>query len=174
MPTVRVAIVDDHEIFRRGVVACLSEHPGIEVVFAGVKGPIDEDVDVAVVSAQTAADLDLPLVVCSDHPGDDLHVAGHQAIVPRARLTPEQLTGAVVAVAAGFTIRAQRAGVETLDERSRRVLRLLADGAGTREIASEIGYSERTIKSVIQQIEAELGARNRVEAVALGIRSGLI
>ena len=64
--------------------------------------------------------------------------------------------------------------VEALDERSRRVLKMLADGAGTREIADEIGYSERTIKSVIQRIEAELGARNRVEAVALGIRSGLI
>jgi DNA-binding NarL/FixJ family response regulator len=61
-----------------------------------------------------------------------------------------------------------------VDERGRLVLSLLAEGAGTREIADEIGYSERTIKSVIQQIELELGARNRVEAVALGIRSGII
>ncbi len=144
------------------------------MVFAGASGPIGEDADVAVVSARAASDLDLPLVVCSDHPGDDSRVAAQQAIVPRARLTPDQLTGAVAAVAAGFTIRPQSARAEPLDERSRQVLRLLADGAGTREIAAEIGYSERTIKSVIQHLESELGARNRVEAVALGIRSGLI
>jgi len=174
VPIVRVAVIDDHEIFRRGVVACLEEQPGFEVVYEGDEGPFDCDADVAVASARGASNTSLPTVVCSDHSGDDGLKANHQAILPRARLTPDQLFGAVGAVAAGLSIRRQGAPTEKLDERKRIVLGLLADGAGTREIADEIGYSERTIKGVIQQIEIELGARNRAEAVALGIRSGII
>ncbi len=172
--TVRVAVVDDHEIFRRGVVACLSEHPRFDVVFEGEQGPIDCEADVAVTSARAAGQTRLPVVVCSDHPGDETLEGTRQAILPRARLTPDQLAGAVAAVAAGLSIRVQQGPAEKLNERGRLVLSLLAEGAGTREIADEVGYSERTIKNVIHQIETELGARNRVEAVALGIRAGII
>ena len=54
------------------------------------------------------------------------------------------------------------------------VLRMLARGADTREIADELGYSDRTIKTVIRDVQLALGARNRVQAVAEGIRQGLI
>jgi DNA-binding CsgD family transcriptional regulator len=54
------------------------------------------------------------------------------------------------------------------------VLRLLARGADTQEISRSLRYSERTIKTLIQEIERELGARSRAQAVAEGIRLGLI
>ena len=54
------------------------------------------------------------------------------------------------------------------------VLGLLASGADTKEIAEQLGYSDRTIKSVIRDVQLSLGAKNRVQAVAEGIRQGLI
>ena len=54
------------------------------------------------------------------------------------------------------------------------MLRLLAEGADTLQISRELSYSERTIKSLIQDVERELGARSRAQAVARGIREGLI
>jgi DNA-binding NarL/FixJ family response regulator len=64
--------------------------------------------------------------------------------------------------------------VPDLDTRTVEVLRLIADGAGTREISSELGYSERTIKTVIAEAVRGLGARNRAHAVAEAMRRALI
>lgn len=74
MSTIRVAVVDDHEIFRRGLVACLQDEPLINVLFAGASGPVSVDIDVAIVSheAALAEQLACPLVVCS---GDARHWA---------------------------------------------------------------------------------------------------
>ena len=54
------------------------------------------------------------------------------------------------------------------------MLRLLAEGRDTREIADELAYSERTIKNVIRDITRRLGLRNRSHAVAYALRQGLI
>jgi DNA-binding NarL/FixJ family response regulator len=54
------------------------------------------------------------------------------------------------------------------------VLRLLAEGADTAEIAAELEYSERTIKSIIHDVTVRFGLRNRTHAVAYAVREGLI
>jgi DNA-binding NarL/FixJ family response regulator len=54
------------------------------------------------------------------------------------------------------------------------VLRLLAEGYDTAEIASRLAYSEPTIKNVIQRLFERLEARNRPHAVATALRAGLI
>lgn len=54
------------------------------------------------------------------------------------------------------------------------LLRLAASGATNREIARQLGCSERTIKRRIEEIATRLGARNRTQAVAIAIREGLI
>ena len=54
------------------------------------------------------------------------------------------------------------------------VLRLLADGWDTGEIASKLAYSERTVKNVIHDITSRLHLRNRSHAVAYALRQGLI
>jgi DNA-binding NarL/FixJ family response regulator len=54
------------------------------------------------------------------------------------------------------------------------VLRLVADGLSTREIATKLCYSERTIKAVIQELTTRLYLRNRAHAVAYAVRNGWI
>jgi DNA-binding NarL/FixJ family response regulator len=54
------------------------------------------------------------------------------------------------------------------------VLRLIADGWGTEEIAQELRYSERTVKNVIYNLTARLHLRNRAHAVAYALRAGVI
>jgi DNA-binding NarL/FixJ family response regulator len=64
--------------------------------------------------------------------------------------------------------------VTPLDDRRLSILRLLAEGADTREISQHLHYSQRTIKGLISSIENELDSRNRTHAVATAIRHGLI
>ncbi|GAB3270348.1 response regulator transcription factor [Kineosporia babensis] len=54
------------------------------------------------------------------------------------------------------------------------VLRMLGEGCDTREIARRLAYSERTVKTVIQDLSQRLGLRNRSHAVAYAVRNGLI
>jgi DNA-binding NarL/FixJ family response regulator len=61
-----------------------------------------------------------------------------------------------------------------LAERELQVLRLVADGYATAEIARRLSYSERTVKNVIQQVVMRLQLRNRSHAVAYAVREGLI
>ncbi len=61
-----------------------------------------------------------------------------------------------------------------LTEREAAVVRLLADGNDTSEIAGRLFYSERTVKNIIHDITSRLELRNRTHAVAYAIREGLI
>ncbi|MFE3785814.1 LuxR C-terminal-related transcriptional regulator [Amycolatopsis sp. NPDC059090] len=54
------------------------------------------------------------------------------------------------------------------------VLRLMADGFDTAEIAVELSYSERTVKNIIYAITNRLNLRNRPQAVAYAMRAGVI
>jgi DNA-binding NarL/FixJ family response regulator len=54
------------------------------------------------------------------------------------------------------------------------VLRLVADGYDTAEIATKLAYSERTVKNVLHDITSRLQLRNRSHAVAYAVRQGLI
>jgi DNA-binding NarL/FixJ family response regulator len=61
-----------------------------------------------------------------------------------------------------------------LAEREIEVLRLVAEGYDTAEIATKLAYSERTIKNVLHDITSRLQLRNRSHAVAYAMRQGLI
>jgi DNA-binding NarL/FixJ family response regulator len=54
------------------------------------------------------------------------------------------------------------------------VLRLVADGYETREIASKLSYSERTVKNVLHELTSRLQLRNRAHAVAYALRHDMI
>jgi DNA-binding NarL/FixJ family response regulator len=64
--------------------------------------------------------------------------------------------------------------ISGLTEREIEVLRLVADGFDTAEIAGSLAYSERTIKNIIHDVTARLNLRNRSHAVAYAVRQGLI
>jgi DNA-binding NarL/FixJ family response regulator len=61
-----------------------------------------------------------------------------------------------------------------LTARERDVLRLIADGLSTREVAAHLAYSERTIKKLLQDLTLRLNLRNRTHAVAHAVRNGWI
>jgi DNA-binding NarL/FixJ family response regulator len=61
-----------------------------------------------------------------------------------------------------------------LTAREQEVLRLVAAGHPTREVAQKLCYSERTIKNVLHDIVMKMNARTRSQAVAQAVREGLI
>lgn len=65
-------------------------------------------------------------------------------------------------------------GPAGLSDREAHVLRLLAEGCETAEIARELCFSERTIKNVVHDVTSRLRVRNRSQAVAYAVREGLI
>ena len=117
------------------------------------------------------------------------------AVLPRAAVTAERLAQSVSTAARGGGVlpsnlvgellkhvqRLQRevlapSGMTAagLTQREIDVLRLMADGLDTNEIAGRLCYSERTVKNVIYGVTHRLKLRNRSHAVAYALRSGII
>jgi DNA-binding NarL/FixJ family response regulator len=138
-------------------------------------------------------------VVCTSRSDDNDVLAGVQAgaigYLCKETLTPAALTAAVNAAANGagvmepsllgtFLRGVTRASQEVLEPRGlslsrltareQEVLRLVAAGHPTREVARQLSYSERTIKNVIHDIVTKFNARTRSQAVAEAVRAGLI
>ncbi|UXA14046.1 LuxR C-terminal-related transcriptional regulator [Mycobacterium sp. SMC-8] len=178
---IRVAVVDENHIFRRGVQACLEGSDVISIVFEGAAGPVPEAVDVVIASDRTATGIcsAKPTLVCSDAPRRGATAGANVvAVLPRGRLTESQLGAAVQAAASGLQVGVAAGGPSPapggLPERSLHVLRLLAAGYGTREISDTVGCSERTVKYAIRDAERHLDARSRAQVVAEAIRQGMI
>jgi DNA-binding NarL/FixJ family response regulator len=121
--------------------------------------------------------------------------AGVAAIVRRSEATPDRLSTAIRSAATGDghlppdllgrllqqVGDAQRrmtapSGLTFggLTQRELTVLRLIADGYSTSEIATRMAYSERTIKNSIHDLVSRFHLRNRTHAVAFAVRQGLI
>jgi NarL family two-component system response regulator LiaR len=80
-----------------------------------------------------------------------------------------------------FIEEAQAAGGEDasarpapLSKREREILQKVADGATTRQVASELGISPHTVKTHLERIFEKLGANDRAQAVAIAIRTGIV
>jgi DNA-binding NarL/FixJ family response regulator len=139
------------------------------------------------------------VVLVSECPPDlDLLSAielGVCAILPRGDATTRKLARSVLGVAGGEAalpavllarlidsvarlqtdVLAPRGlRISGMADREVRILRLVADGLDTREIASTLNYSERTVKNVLHDVTTRFQLRNRSQAVAYAIREGLI
>jgi DNA-binding NarL/FixJ family response regulator len=116
-------------------------------------------------------------------------------ILPRGAVSAERLAHSVKAAAGGGGVlppnlvgellkhveRMQRdvlapngLNASGLTPREIDVLRLMADGFDTNEIAGKLCYSERTVKNVLHDVVTKLNARSRSQAVAHAVREGLI
>jgi DNA-binding NarL/FixJ family response regulator len=69
---------------------------------------------------------------------------------------------------------AQHVGSDVLSEREVEILIQVADGSRNRDIGARLAISEDTVKSHLRHILEKLGAKDRTEAVAIGIRRGII
>ena len=63
---------------------------------------------------------------------------------------------------------------EKLSEREREVLQLVAGGATNKEIAAQLFISEHTVNYHMKNILTRLHLRNRAQAVAYALQSGLV
>jgi DNA-binding NarL/FixJ family response regulator len=61
-----------------------------------------------------------------------------------------------------------------LSKREREILQRVADGATTRQVASDLGISPHTVKTHLERIFEKLGANDRAQAVAIAIRTGIV
>ena len=177
----RVGVVHEHDVLRHGIAGCLEEDDSLTLVFAVRDGPLPEPVDVAVVSSRALASssFDVPLVLFNEGAPAATPARSSPAVyatLSLPRLTAEQLVASVRAAAAGLKVSEldTAPAPSRLDERRLEVLRLLAAGETTKSISAKLSYSERTIKTLIRDVEYELSARSRAQAVAEAIRQGLI
>jgi DNA-binding NarL/FixJ family response regulator len=69
---------------------------------------------------------------------------------------------------------AQHVGSDVLSQREVEILTQVADGNRNRDIGARLAISEDTVKSHLRHILEKLGAKDRTEAVAIGIRRGII
>jgi DNA-binding NarL/FixJ family response regulator len=65
-------------------------------------------------------------------------------------------------------------GQRTLTARQREILQMLADGMQTDHVAQKLGLSTETVRTHTKRILAKLDADTRTQAVAIGIRNGMI
>ncbi len=61
-----------------------------------------------------------------------------------------------------------------LSVRQHQILQMLADGMQTEAVAGQLGLSTETVRTHTKRILAKLEASTRTEAVAIGLRHGLI
>jgi DNA-binding NarL/FixJ family response regulator len=196
-------VVDEHPVVRAGVRALLeSSFEGALVVEAGsvedalgaleggapdvvVVDPWRMDADMAGVVARLAAQVDAPIVVFTADGGARLLAEALKAGVKgyvRKDSPPGDLVRAIDAARAGeFYVDPGLSSTIVLDEadrtlsaRQREILQMLADGMQTEAVATRLGLSTETVRTHTKRILAKLEASTRTQAVAIGIRHGLI
>jgi DNA-binding CsgD family transcriptional regulator len=178
---IKVGIVEDHEILKLGLIASLSEDGALRVAALRPDTVAEAEIDIAIVSEAVARSVAFPcpIILWMLHGEVPAEVADGNEVVgalDRESVTVAQLRATVHAAAAGLMVNSQPVDGHgrTLDPRFRPLLRMLADGYSTREIAESMSYSERTIKKLVTELQTQLGARSRAQTVAVAIRRGLI
>jgi DNA-binding NarL/FixJ family response regulator len=148
---------------------------------------VAEDADV--VLADRPVETAVPVIALVSGETRRVWPANVRAVVP-ADVEANTLAAIITVVAAGYALvtRKDLAGEDSfadapdaadepwsaLSPREREVLALLAEGASNKEIARALALSVHTVKFHIAALNEKLGARSRVEAVAIAIRSGLV
>ena len=99
---------------------------------------------------------------------------------------PDELVRGIVAAAQGesplapraasvvLTARAERAPVALLTEREHEVLALLAAGLVNKQIARQLGISEKTVKAHLTSVFRRIGVTDRTQAALWAQRHGLL
>jgi DNA-binding NarL/FixJ family response regulator len=185
----RVGILEHDEVLSRGIVAILTEQGCSCIVLDGAREASPEaadakaTMDVAVVCSKSARDLELSCpVILLTAPMLSGQASRHvtskvMATLPHDDLTRDQLVASVRAAAAGLRVEDASSGSAyepVLDLRRIEVLRLLATGATTRAIARELQLSERTVKTLVHDIQLSLGTATRAQSVGEAVRLGLV
>jgi DNA-binding NarL/FixJ family response regulator len=198
---IRVAIVEDHPVFRKGLMQVVEAAPGLEL--AGVARSVD-DFDALRLGSGVIVLLDLQLQGSRlEGPDAVAHLAasGHQVLVVSASEQPAdvvqaigagargylskqaeetEILGAIQAVAQGRPyVSATLAGylLETpipITAREREILELVAGGETDQDIAEQLTISVRTVHSHLDRIRDKTGSRRRADLTRFAIKRGII
>jgi DNA-binding CsgD family transcriptional regulator len=182
---IRVLIVAKSEAEAAELAELMAEDERIEVVST------DPDVVLAAgLPGGFAGSFDAPLVLLASEPFDaESYGNSIRAHLP-ADATASEVLAAVAAVGQGLVVLTQTQAerllpvrprgqnlprlVEALTPREVEVLRLMGDGLVNKEIADRLNISEHTAKFHVASILGKLQASSRTDAVAQGMRRGLI
>ena len=200
----RCLIVDDHPVVRAGVRAVLEQAFGrsavddaasLDEATADLNGGDPPEVvivdpwrvgdDVGEVVGRLQGDFDAAIVVFTSDGGARLLSEALKAGVKgyvRKDSPSEDLVRAIEAARDGeFYVDPGLSSTIVLDEgdrtlsaRQREILQMLADGMQTDAVAQQLGLSTETVRTHTKRILAKLEASTRTQAVAIGIRHGLI
>ncbi|MFI5635439.1 LuxR C-terminal-related transcriptional regulator [Streptomyces sp. NPDC051664] len=201
---ITLSVLTDDPLTYEGTVSALRDYPEVSILPSGSGGAVDvllvlagEVVDQTLAEIERAIDglSDLHVVLVATDMSEPRLVRavglGVVGILQREKATYKDIVQAVVSVSSGhaavppallgplirYVRRLERVGPGGrlgLNARETTVLGLLADGLDTTQIARQLNYSERTIKSIIHGIINNLGVSNRTHAVAYVIRAGLL
>jgi DNA-binding NarL/FixJ family response regulator len=198
----RCLIVDEHPVVRAGIRAViersfpdakLSDAATVEEAAAMGGDPPDvvvidpwrAGVGVSEIVSQLSGKLDAPIVIFTSDGGARLLSEALKAGVKgyvRKDSPSEDLIRAIEAARSGeFYVDPGLSSTIVLDEgdrtlsaRQREILQMLADGMQTEAVAQKLGLSTETVRTHTKRILAKLEASTRTQAVAVGIRHGLI
>ncbi|MDX6253950.1 MAG: hypothetical protein QOJ11_284 [Frankiales bacterium] len=109
-----------------------------------------------------------------DAPADELTAAIRVVAAGEAMLAPAVTRRLLNQFGRALGQPADRSAVAGLSDRERDVLRRMADGLNNAEIAEALFVAEATVKTHIARILQKLPARDRVQAVIVAYRSGLV
>jgi len=200
---IRIAVADDHALFRQGLRSMLHLRPEVAVVVE-----VERAADVIPAVHRTTCDillLDLQMersslseiamlaemvkvivVTATERVEDALAAmsAGARGIVFK-RFAIETLMTAIHAVTEGHVwmppelqaaVTAQRSvpSMVALTRREREIVRYVALGHRNPEIATRLDISDVTVKTHLNNVLKKLGLRDRVDLTLYAIRNGII
>lgn len=201
---IRVLTVDDHPLLREGIAALVNAEPDMKLVAEASNGLDGVEKfrlhrpDVALMDLQmpglnglealSQIQAEFPgarIIVLTTYSGDAQVVsalrAGARAYILKGHVHRELLE-TIRAVHAGqkrippeiAAELAQHVADDDLTPREIDVLRLIAAGNANKQIADQLSIGEATVKSHVTNILSKLGANDRVHAVTIGLKRGII
>jgi DNA-binding NarL/FixJ family response regulator len=201
---IRILAVDDHPVFRKGIVALVAHQSDMSLVAEASSGheaiqqfrAFRPDVTLMDLQMPEMNGVDATSAICGEFPDARIIVlttyAGDvtvlRALKAGARgyllknLLYKELVETIRAVHAGKRALspeisyqvAEHATDDALNAGEIDVLRLIAGGKANKEIAAQLSIPEETVKGRVRSIFAKLGANDRTQAAMIGLKRGII
>ncbi len=162
----------------------VSEHLP-DLVLLDVRMPRTEGCDVARKLRQLFPDIKIAMLTASDDPRDVQETLGAGVRGYLSKMAePEELIAALRAIHAGEVVLAPFAATLSfagahqsllpLSDAELHMLKRAAQGLDNAQLAREFAVSESTLKRMFNQVQGKLNVENRIQAIVVAAKRGLI